>query len=302
MGISNISHTSRKTKNKVHKMKKIMVIPNPSKDKDFSVTKSVARLLSKNGAHVYLQKIHMDKGIPSCEFFDVDNCKLDLIIVIGGDGSFIDASVFAIDTDVPILGINLGKVGYLSEVEPSNLEILEKIFTGEYNIDEKILLGVKSSASGSVILSERLAVNDVVVSHQNHIGISDFVIYSTEGGVRYRADGVIFSTPAGSTAYSLSAGGPIVSHKAEAIIVTPIAPHSFFNRSLVVGMMEDIKLKNMGDLPLNISVDGREFCSVNPGEKCEIFVSDKKLKVLTFKENNMFSNLFVKMQIVEHII
>lgn len=283
-------------------MKKIMVIPNPNKDKDFSVTKNAVSLLSKLGAQVIMQNIHSDKDIEHCEFAEIENSDFDMIIVIGGDGSFIDASVFAIAKGVPLIGINLGKVGYLSEVEPSNLDVLKKIFTGEYKIDEKILLGVKKADKVETIISDRFAVNDVVISHQNHIGISDFVIYSTEGGVRYRADGVVFSTPAGSTAYSLSAGGPIVSHKAEAIIVTPIAPHSFFNRSLVFGMKEEIKLKNTGELPLNISVDGREFSVIDPGEKCEIFVSDKKLKVLTFKENNMFSNLFGKMQIMEDII
>lgn len=283
-------------------MKNIFVVPNPNKDVSYSVTKKVTNILTASGAAVYIQNKYADSEIDSCTYLQDLNVKIDLVIVIGGDGSFIDASLYAIEKNVPILGINLGKVGYLSEVEPANLDILKNVFNGEYNIDEKMLLGVKTITENKETVCSRLAVNDIVISHQTHIGIADFVVYSNEGGIRYRADGAIFSTPAGSTAYSLSAGGPIVSHKADAVIVTPIAPHSFFNRSIVFGIDENIKIKNTGDSPLNISVDGREFSVIAPSEKCSIFVSDKKIKVLTFKENNMFSNLFDKMQILEDII
>ena len=287
---------------KANPMNKIFVIPNPNKDTDFIVTKKVISLLSSNGATVFMAQKYEYSNIIFCHYREPEYVDFDLVIVIGGDGSFIDASVYAIKKNVPILGINLGKVGYLSEVEPSSLETLLKIFNGEYNIEEKILLTTRVIGAELDFASERLAVNDVVVSHDNHIGVSDFVVYSKEGGIRYRADGVIFSTPAGSTAYSLSAGGPIVSHKAEAIIVTPIAPHSFFNRSIVFGGNEEIKIKNTGNSILNISVDGREFSRIAPGEKCSVCASERRLKVLTFKENNMFSNLFSKMQILEDII
>ncbi len=283
-------------------MKNIFIVPNPNKDPDFKVTENVVNILRSNGAKIYLTEKLSGGIFDACIYKDHAPEDIDLVIVIGGDGSFIDASSHAVERNVPILGINMGKVGYLSEIEPDEFSDLARIFTGEYKIAEKMLLAVKTLCENDEKVCERLAVNDIVISHNDHIGIADFVLYSDEGGVRYRADGIVFSTPQGSTAYSLSAGGPIVSHAAEAVIVTPIAPHSFFNRSLVFGNGESINLKNTGEMPLNISVDGRTFSKISSGEKCEIFTAVQTLKVLTFKDNNMFSNLFGKIQIIEDII
>lgn len=282
-------------------MKNIFLVPNPKKDAEYSVTKRVFEKLSSLGCNVYALNNYADSGLFGCAFVDTIPENTELVLVIGGDGSFIDAASFAISLDIPILGINLGKVGYLSEIEPDDLSQLPLIAADEYKINNKMLLEAYISKENDIIL-ERLAVNDVVLSHPSYLGISDFVLYSKEGGVRYRADGLVISTPAGSTAYSLSAGGPIVSHDAGAVIVTPIAPHSFFNRSIVFAANEEIRIKNMSPEPLNLSVDGRLMCELLPGEKCMIKPSAKVLKVLTFKDNNMFSNLFSKMQILEDII
>ena len=282
-------------------MKNIFLVPNTKKDKDYKVTIAVTKKLVSMDLCVYMLESYADSGIKTCVYTTDVPDFADLVLVIGGDGSFIDAAGFAIKNDIPILGINLGKVGYLSEIEPSDLSPLEKLVTDEYSVDKKMLLSVDSERDMGT-LHGKLAVNDIVLSHPSYLGIADFVLISKEGGVRYRADGVVVSTPAGSTAYSLSAGGPIVSHGASAIIVTPIAPHSFFNRSIVFGETETIKIKNTSTDALNLSLDGR-FCHVlAPGEKCTVKASEKKLKVLTFKENNMFSNLFCKMQIMEDII
>lgn len=282
-------------------MKNIFLVPNTKKDVEYRVTRAVAQKLASLDLSVFMLNLYNDSGIDECVYVDdIPQCA-ELVLVIGGDGSFIDAAGFAIKNDIPILGINLGKVGYLSEIEPSDLSALENLTVGEYTIDNKMLLEV-SSENDKGKLENKLSVNDVVLSHPSYLGIADFVLISKEGGVRYRADGIVVSTPAGSTAYSLSAGGPIVSHGANAIIVTPIAPHSFFNRSIVFGESEEIRIKNTSADSLNLSLDGR-FCHVlSPGEKCTIKASKKKLKVLTFKENNMFSNLFCKMQIMEDII
>ena len=282
-------------------MKNIFLVPNPKKDAEYFVTKRVFEKLNTLGCDVSVLNIYADCGLLSCTFVDSIPGNTELVLVIGGDGSFIDAASFAISLDIPILGINLGKVGYLSEIEPDDLSLLEFIVTDEYKINEKMLLEAYINKENDIIL-ERLAVNDVVLSHPSYLGIADFVLYSKEGGVRYRADGLVISTPAGSTAYSLSAGGPIVSHDAGAVIVTPIAPHSFFNRSIVFAANEEIRIKNMSPESLNLSVDGRLLYELLPGEKCMIKPSVKTLKVLTFKDNNMFSNLFSKMQILEDII
>ena len=282
-------------------MKNIFLVPNPKKDISYDVTIRVFEKLYSLGCTVFMPDIYKDSEIDGCKYTDHIDDSVELVVVIGGDGSFIDAASYAIEYNIPILGINLGKVGYLSEIEPDDLSVLSKITTGEYKINNKMLLEAYITKDGDRRI-DRLAVNDVVLSHPQYLGIADFVLFSKEGGVRYRADGLVVSTPAGSTAYSLSAGGPIVSHDASAVIVTPIAPHSFFNRSIVFGTNEEIRIKNTSSEELNLSIDGRFYHKLSPGEKCMIKPSEKTLKVLTFKDNNMFSNLFCKMQILEDII
>ena len=283
-------------------MKHIVIIPNPKKDADLSVTKILCNKLLFLGAEVYINKKFGDEISDSVNKYDVFPKEAELIIVVGGDGSILDASVTALKNDVPLLGVNLGKVGYLSEVEPDNLDILNRLFVGQYSIEEKMLLTVSHVSCGSVKKADRLAVNDVIVSHDTFLGIADFTLEnSVHDCVKYRADGLILSTPAGSTAYSLSAGGPIVSHDINSIVATPICPHSFFNRSIIFKSTENIKLKNNSDTVLNVSIDGRYFTNIAYGEECIIKMSDKKLKVLTFCEDNMFATLFKKMRILEDI-
>ena len=282
-------------------MKKIYLSPNPKKDEGFKISKQIFELLSSLGCEV-LCSSSLGEAIADVKTFDKCPVGAELIIVVGGDGSFIDASSDAIELGIPIIGVNLGRVGYLSEVPPDDISSLARIIAGDYRIEEKNLIEALFGNDSDSRAAVRLAVNDVVISHTSYIEISDFVVYSNEGGVRYRADGVVISTPQGSTAYSFSAGGPVVSHNSDVMIVTPIAPHSFFNRSIVFSAKDTIKIKNTGECPMNISIDGRLAGSISPTEKCKISVSEKKLKVLTFKENNMFFNLFSKMQTVEDVL
>ena len=286
----------------VNMMKRIFIVTNPNKDVDYAVTKKTADFLQSHGAEIFMFSSEERSNIHGCSYTADYPDGIDLVIVIGGDGSFIDAAVYSERSDAAIIGVNLGKVGYLNEIEPDEIESLAKIFSNEYKIVTKMLLEVLVEDKNGSSSVERLAVNDVVISNQEHLEISDFVVYSKDGGVRYRADGAVISTPQGSTAYSLSAGGPVVSHDAGAIILTPIAPHSFFNRSIVFGENELIKVKNTSSKSLNISVDGRLVHELMPSAKITVRSSNKKLKVMTFKDNNMFSNLFSKMQILEDII
>lgn len=283
-------------------MKHIVIIPNSKKDKDFSVTKNLIKKLNSFDASVYIDKKYSNVIDMPVTLYDDFPSAAEAIIVVGGDGSVIDASVTAIEYDIPLLAVNLGKVGYLSEVEPDNLDILSCLFFGKYAIEEKMLLSVTHLSLGLAHTAERLAVNDVIVSHDTFLGISDFILENGNGDcVKYRADGMILSTPVGSTAYNFSAGGPIVSHDVDSIVATPICPHSFFNKSIIFKATENIKLRNTSDTVLNISIDGRYFTSLSNSDECIIKMSDKKLKMITFNENNTFSILFKKMRILEDI-
>jgi hypothetical protein len=175
-----------------------------------------------------------------------------------------------------------------------------KTINNEFFISEKMLLSViKTDKNGDKCYSNRLALNDVIVTHDSYLGIADFKIENSRGdSVIYRADGVIISTPSGSTAYSLSAGGPIISHTLDSIMVTPVCPHSFFNRAIIYGPEERIRITNLSDVSLNISVDGRLFSSMANGESCEIVRSNRKIKMLTFGGSNLFATLSKKIKLL----
>ena len=280
-------------------MNKIIIIPNLNKDKELEVTRRAVKKLISLGFEVYVSsKYDSLEKIGATVYGEEPPAKAKLILVVGGDGSIIDASLLAIKLNIPLLVINLGKVGYLSEVEPDNLDVLERLVGDDYSIEKKMLLKVeKYSPEGEVKASAREAVNDVVISHDVYFGIADFKLENAYGDrITYRADGLILSTPAGSTAYSLSAGGPVVSHNLDSITVIPVCPHSFFNRAIIYDKNECIKISNSGDAVLNISVDGRFFDNLTKGEWCVVQKSKTCLKMITFSQNNMFSVLFKKIK------
>ena len=282
-------------------MRTVVIIPNLKKDSSLTVTEKVAKKLRSLGMRVLLDEKYKEYSITGVEYYN-DLPAADLIVVIGGDGSVIAASAYAVSADIPILGVNLGKVGYLTEVEPDALSVLDGLVKGEYFVEDKLLLSVECKRGGEIYTTDSLAVNDVVISHNEFLGIADFKVENSLGDcVKYRADGIILATPQGSTAYSLSAGGPIISHDLDSIIVTPVCPHSFFNRSIVFSANERLKVTNDGESDLNVSIDGRLFTVLNKGDECTIYAAERKMKMITFSKNNMFSTLFRKMRILEDI-
>lgn len=283
-------------------MKRILVIPNTLKDADLSVTSKVVDKLLEFDMIPLMNSDFSDSLGDKAEYFSSYPNDAELILVIGGDGSVIEASRIAIALDIPLLGINLGNLGYLSEVEIDELNLLEKLVKEDYVISEKILLEAEIFKNGICEKAERLAVNDIIISHSEYLGIADICLEnSMRETVKYRADAVILATPAGSTAYALSSGGPIISHNLDSITATPVSPHSFFNRSIVYSADEELKVSNIGNTLLKVSVDGRLFDSLENGDYCIIKKSDKRFKMLTFSANNMFATLFNKLKILSNI-
>ena len=283
-------------------MKRILVIPNTLKDHDLSVTSSVIDKLLEFKMTPLISAELSDTFGGRAECFNAYPDNADLILVIGGDGSVIEASRIAIALDIPLLGVNLGNLGYLSEVEVDELDLLIKLIKGEYVISDKMLLETQIFKNGICEKAERLAVNDIIISHSEYLGIADICLEnSMEEAVKYRADAVILSTPAGSTAYALSSGGPIISHNLDSITATPVSPHSFFNRSIVYGADEELKVSNIGNTLLKVSIDGRLFDSLGKGDYCIVKKSEKRFKMLTFSKNSMFTTLFNKLKILSNI-
>ena len=283
-------------------MKNIVLIPNPVKDVGLRVTEKIVKKLISLGVQPVSWAVPGLEKIDGLRIVTEEPDSADAVVVIGGDGSVIDASGLAIRLNAPLLGVNLGRVGYLTECEPDNLSQLERLAGGDYEIANRLLLHTELiDACGNVTSSERLAVNDVVISQDGYFGIANFTVENSRSEcVKYRGNGVIVATPIGSTAYSLSAGGPIISHGLDSITVTPVCPHSFFNRSIIFEPGEVITICNTGDLALNISIDGRSFATLNTDERCRIYQSSHKLKMITFTTNNMFTALFDKIRALEN--
>lgn len=284
-------------------MKKILVIPNTLKDTDLSVTARVVdKLLAFDMMPMISSSFRSTIG-DGAYYFDEYPSDAELVLVVGGDGSVIEASRIAVGFDIPLLGVNLGNLGYLSEVEVDELDVLEKLKNeNEYIVEEKLLLEVEIIKDGIGIKAERFAVNDIIVSHSEYLGIADICLEnSKKEAIKYRADAVILATPAGSTAYALSSGGPIISHNLDSITATPVSPHSFFNRSIVYSAKEELKVTNIGNTPLKVNIDGRYFDSLRNGDYCLVKKSGKRFKMLTFSENNMFTTLFNKLKILNNI-
>ena len=285
-------------------MKKAIVIPNSLKDENLLLTSKVVKKLNEIGIAVYLNSEYSSSGIADVVYYHDLPCDAEVIIVIGGDGSIIDASCIGLVLDLPLVGINLGKVGYLATLDPDRIDLLSRLSTGEYSIISNMLLSAnKICADGSTLTCDRLAVNDVVVSHESYLGISDLKVGNENGDqIQYRADGVIAATPAGSTAYSLSSGGPVISHRLDSITVTPICPHSFFNRSIVYSSDEVIRITNMADSVSNISVDGRFFDRLLGGESCIICRANERLKMISLEDGNIFSTLSKKIKLLHDLV
>jgi NAD+ kinase len=206
--------------------------------------------------------------VPPEQFAD----GLDLVVVLGGDGTLLRALGLVLEAGVPVLGVNLGRLGFLAEVEPDGMwSALEAVWAGRYQVERRSTLAVQAFVGGRCI-AEDVAVNDVVLEKGPRQRLAGIAVYVGEGlFARYAADGIILATPTGSTAYSFSAAGPIVSPRLEALLLTPIAPHMVFNRSLVLHPEEKVRLEVLPESPSVVEiVDGRAVRELPPGALVEV--------------------------------
>ncbi|MFV1998909.1 MAG: NAD(+)/NADH kinase [Acidimicrobiia bacterium] len=203
-----------------------------------------------------------DEGVEADEVCE----SPDAIVAIGGDGTVLAAAATALDLGIPICGVNVGRVGYLAEFEDTELaELASAIAADTYAIRTHNTLSVEAGAQ------QALAINDVVLEKVISQRIIEVAVrVNGEELASYRTDGLIVATPLGSTAYSLSAGGPVMDPSLDALILTPVAPHSLFARSIVLAPNAVVSLTVEVDRPARINIDGRELCIVQPGEEVRI--------------------------------
>jgi NAD+ kinase len=221
----------------------------------------------------------------------------DLLIVLGGDGTLLAAARLENARNVPILPVNLGGLGFLTSVTLGELyAILDQVFARENRISERVMLGVEVTRSGNTIDRQR-ALNDAVINKGAVARIIDFELtINGEFVCCYKADGLIISTPTGSTAYSLSAGGPIVYPSVEALVVTPICPHTLTNRPLVVPDAGRIEVAFHGDERVYLTVDGQVGRQLEPGDRVVVVRGVEKLHLVRPARQTYFEVLRDKLK------
>lgn len=242
-----------------------------------------AQRFTENGAHVVA--IRGDEwSHDGAELRDPADFgwELDVVVVLGGDGTFLRAAYLARDQGVPLLGVNYGRLGFLSEVERVDVPtMVDRVLAGDYAVEERMTLAAEVVDAGGEVVATSWALNEASVERTVpqrlivlQIRVGDRVFANLP------ADGIICATPTGSTAYAFSAGGPILSPLVEAIIVVPVAPHALFDRTLLVDPRESVSITPIGgDNSCVVSTDGRTSLTVPPGGSVRVVRGDAPVRM-----------------------
>ena len=236
-----------------------------------------------------------EKNLPLIESSELHH-HCDLLIIVGGDGSLINAAHIAIKQNLPVVGINRGRIGFLTDIHPDEKEKLQQVIAGHYKMERRPLLEMSLTVDGERV--SRLALNDVVLSPSSNAHMMDFQLkINNEFVSMIRADGMIAATPTGSTAYALSAGGPIIQPNLNAIVLVPMFPHTLTSRPIVVPDSETISLviDAENDAEPFISTDGQEKISVPLGSTIEIKKYNNELHLIHPEDYEYFSTLREKL-------
>ena len=268
---------------------KVVLSPNPYRDKGLKAAQAAERVLRSSGVEtVMCLPFALGGGgveVPRhIRFKDAaEELKTaDMLICFGGDGTILHAAKDANVHHVPVLGVNLGSVGFMAELEQSELSMLSRLAAGKYTVEARMMLDVTVRREGKVIYSD-LALNDAAVTKGAVARVVDLEVYGDKVLISsFSADGVVVSTPTGSTAYAMSAGGPIVEPTAENIIVTPICPHALSARSFVLsrGRTVSVKLGKMARKTAYLSVDGGKALQLNSSDTVELRESQSKTRLV----------------------
>jgi NAD+ kinase len=223
--------------------------------------------------------------------------QVDVLLVLGGDGTLLSMARLVGDLNVPILGVNLGGLGFLTALTVDELfPALEALLRGELHVEERMMLTARVTRQGER-LSEYVALNDVVITKSAMSRIINLDV-SVEGqfATAYRADGLIVSTPTGSTAYCLSAGGPIVFPTMDAVVLTPICSHTLTNRPIVLPARQPIDVTLQSDQDVMLTLDGQVGFHLKRGDRVEIRQAAARIRLLRVPQKHFFSVLRTKLK------
>lgn len=283
-------------------MKKVILTPNPYRDKNFQTVREAVRVLKEAGMEVRLcLPFEVDKSYELPK--DLKFSRLDrelpsasIVICFGGDGTILHMAKAATRHGIPILGVNIGTMGFMAELESSELSELARLATDDYKIDKRMMLDVTVHRDRDIIFHD-LCLNDAAIT-KGAIARIVHLDVKCDGSqcMELGGDGVIVATPTGSTAYSLSAGGPIVEPDANSILVTPICAHDVAARSLVVSEKRVITVEMSPNARRNafLSVDGGKALRMNIGDIATIRKSPLVTKLIRLKNRSFYDVINVK--------
>lgn len=284
-------------------MDRFYIITNSDKDKKLEITEKIADYLKTYHKNCEVQQAER-KHEGSFHYTDPDKVPDDTqcIIVLGGDGTLLQAARDVVHKEIPLLGINLGNLGFLAEVNQTSLySALDQLMADDYEVEERMMLEGRVYR-GRKLIGQDIALNDIVIGRDGHLRVVRFKNYVNDVYLNsYNADGIIISTPTGSTGYSLSAGGPIVSPNAAMTIMTPIAPHTLNTRSIIFPA-QDVITVEIGkgrhcDCEKGIaSFDGDTFIPMVTGDCIQVRQADVKTKILKLNHLSFVEVLRRKMR------
>lgn len=253
-------------------------------------TKKIQDFLEKNGKQC---SVHF---ADATEIPDDTDC----ILVLGGDGTLLQAAHDIIDKDIPLLGVNLGRLGYLAEIEQSGLDaVLPKLLEGQFEIEPRMMIEGSVFRDGGIV-EEGYALNDVIVTRSVNFQIIHYHIFVNGQFLNsYYADGIIISTPTGSTGYNLSAGGPIVEPQAKLLLLTPICPHTLGSRSIVLSAEDCVEVeiaagKDGGRQQVEVNFDGSRRVALYTGDRIVVKRSEKETKIMKISSVSFLETLHKK--------
>ena len=244
-------------------MKRIAIVSRKNLEKHEKTFRSVLKFLEKEGKEVFLEERVADLlKLQEYNPFHPDKTDVDLVLVMGGDGTILRIVRSMKDVSVPFFGINMGHLGFLSEIPPLQIGVtLKKIFSDHYTLDKRMMLSVEVTR-GKKVISKYNALNEVTIT-QGTLARLISMKAKVDGKklANYKADGLIVATPTGSTAYNLAAGGPIVYPTMHAMIITPICPHSFNQKPIVIPDNKKIEILLDSDYEtVHLTIDGQQSC------------------------------------------
>jgi len=260
-----------------------------------------ARWLADRGHHAWMLPADAKAvGLPDLADDTAPIADADLLVSLGGDGTMLRSVDLAAAAGVPVLGVNVGLLGYLTEVEPAQMtSALERFFAGDHTIEERMMLSLtvtrRTDESGEPMVERVTALNEAVLEREDP-GHTVRLAVSIDGEpfITYAADGLIVATPTGSTAYSLSARGPIISPRHRALLLTPVSPHMLFDRSLVLSPEEVIAIEVLGHRRAALSIDGRSALALAEGDTLSCVAAEHPARLVRLGERHFHQILKAK--------